>query len=114
MRRKIRKFADRQRTNRQSSRQTDSSNTEATLILCGSSGERANKAWDEAEKQGEVFTVEDCRSIAHAHWESVRHNQITLSRTQGQNGLVVNKDGTKTKRKRKKAKKASPDAKVEG
>jgi len=34
----MRKFAQ----NRQSSKQTDSSNTEATLILCGSSGERAN------------------------------------------------------------------------
>ena len=36
----------RQRTHRQSNKQTDrqtnSSNTEATLILCGSSGERAN------------------------------------------------------------------------
>ena len=41
-------------------------------------GKLVNKAWDEAEKQGEVFTVEDCRSIAHVHWESVRHNQITL------------------------------------
>ena len=37
-RRKIRKFADRQRT--------DSSNTEATLILCGYSGERANNRGD--------------------------------------------------------------------
>ena len=46
MRRRIRKFADIQRTNRQSSRQTDSSNTEATLILCGSSGERANNRGD--------------------------------------------------------------------
>ena len=32
-----------QRTNRQSNtRRTENSNTEATLILCGSSGERAN------------------------------------------------------------------------
>ena len=75
-------------------------------------GKLVNKAWDEAEKQGEVFTVEDCRSIAHAHWESVRHNQITLSRTQGGNGLVVTKDETKAKRKRerKKAKKATLQA----
>ena len=36
---KIRKFAHRQRTNRQTE---NSSKTEATLILCGSSGERAN------------------------------------------------------------------------
>ena len=53
-------------------------------------GKLVNKAWDESEKQGVVFTVEDCRTIAHRHWESVRHNQITLSRTQGgNNGLVV-------------------------
>ena len=44
-------------------------------------GKLLNKAWDEADKQGEAFTVEDCRSIAHAHWESVWQNQITLSRT---------------------------------
>ena len=38
-RRKIRKFAD-----NQADKQTqNSSNTDATLILCGSSGERANK-----------------------------------------------------------------------
>ena len=38
----------------------------------------------------------------------MRQNQITLSRTQGSNGLVVTKDDTKAKRKRekKKAKKA--------
>ena len=36
MRRRIRKFDDKQRTK-------NSSNTEATPILCGSSGERANK-----------------------------------------------------------------------
>ena len=30
-------------------------------------GKLVNKARDEADKQGEVFTVEDCRSIAHAH-----------------------------------------------
>ena len=39
----MRKFADRE----QSSKQTkNSSNTEATLILCGSSGERANNRGD--------------------------------------------------------------------
>ena len=38
MRRKIRKFADREQT----SKQTENSKTEATLVLCGSSGERAN------------------------------------------------------------------------
>ena len=52
MRRRIRKFADKQRTNRQSSRQTEnSSNTEATLILCGSSGERANNRGDSTIKE---------------------------------------------------------------
>ena len=46
-RRKIRKFADRE----QSSRQTEnSSKTEATLILCGSSGERANNSEEEREE----------------------------------------------------------------
>ena len=41
-------------------------------------GKLVNKAWDEAEKQGAVFTVEGCQTIAHRHWESVHHNQITL------------------------------------
>ena len=41
-RRKIRKFAEnKQRTDRQS----ENSKTEATLILCGSSGERANNSY---------------------------------------------------------------------
>ena len=44
MRRRIRKFADKEHTHNQ----TDSSNTEATLILCGSSGERANSSNTEA------------------------------------------------------------------
>ena len=43
----MRKFADKQRTIKQSSnqaiKQTNGSNTEATLILCGSSGERKKK-----------------------------------------------------------------------
>ena len=40
---KIRKFAYRQRTDNQVNReQSLNSKTEATLILCGSSGERAN------------------------------------------------------------------------
>ena len=41
MRREIRKFADREQTDNQTK---NSSNTEATLILCGSSGERANSS----------------------------------------------------------------------
>ena len=41
-RRKIRKFADTQAKNNQA----DGSKTEATLILCGYSGERANKRGD--------------------------------------------------------------------
>ena len=36
----MRKFAQNRQSNRE---QADSSNTEATPILCGSSGERANK-----------------------------------------------------------------------
>ena len=40
---KIRKFAYKQRTDNQTNReQSMNSKTEATLILCGSSGERAN------------------------------------------------------------------------
>ena len=71
-------------------------------------GKLINKAWEETDKQGEVFTVEDCRSIAHKHWESVCQNQITLSRTQNGTGLAVTKDDEKAKRKKekKKAKKA--------
>ena len=49
MRRRIRKFADRQRTDRQ--RTENSSKTEATLILCGSSGERANNRGDSTIKE---------------------------------------------------------------
>ena len=41
-RRKIRKFASRHTSKEQSDNQTKNSNTEATLILCGYSGERAN------------------------------------------------------------------------
>ena len=41
-RRKMRKFADTHTSKEQSSRQTDGSKTEANLILCGYSGERAN------------------------------------------------------------------------
>ena len=48
-RRKIRKFADRQTENRQ--RTENSSKTEATLILCGSSGERANNTGDSTIKE---------------------------------------------------------------
>ena len=43
----MRKFAQ----NRQSSKQTNSSNTEATLIPCGSSGERANNTGDTTIKE---------------------------------------------------------------
>ena len=53
-RRKIRKFAYRQ-SDRQTSKQTQNiSNTEATLILCGYSGERANI---EVEKKSDIFKV---------------------------------------------------------
>ena len=52
MRRRIRKFADRQRTDRQTIKQTkNSSKTEATLILCGYSGERANNRGDSTIKE---------------------------------------------------------------
>ena len=42
----MRKFADKE----QAIKQVNGSNTEATLILCGYSGERANKMEDELEK----------------------------------------------------------------
>ena len=51
MRRRIRKFGDREQTDNQTNRQTDSSNTEATLIPCGSSGERANNTGDTTIKE---------------------------------------------------------------
>ena len=53
MRRRIRKFADRQTENRQSNKQRtqNSSKTEATLILCESSGERANNIGDSTIKE---------------------------------------------------------------
>ena len=42
----MRKFAYNQTSNQRTIRQTDGSNTEATLILCGYSGERANNRGD--------------------------------------------------------------------
>ena len=48
MRRRIRKFADRQADREQAE---NSSKTEATLILCGSSGERANNIGDSTIKE---------------------------------------------------------------
>ena len=42
----MRKFANTHTSKEQSSRQTDGSKTEATLILCGYSGERANNRGD--------------------------------------------------------------------
>ena len=50
-RRKMRKFADTHTSKEQSSRQTDGSKTEATLILCGYSGERANNRGDSTIKE---------------------------------------------------------------
>ena len=48
----MRKFADTQTSKEQSSRQTEnSSKTEATVILCGSSGERANNRGDSTIKE---------------------------------------------------------------
>ena len=42
----MRKFASKQRTIKQASKQANVSNTETTLILCGYSRERANKRGD--------------------------------------------------------------------
>ena len=52
MRRIIRKFDDKQRTK-------NSSNTEATLILCGSSGEGPNSSNTEANRGDTTITEED-------------------------------------------------------
>ena len=50
-RRKMRKFADMHSNKEQSSKQSSGSNTEATLILCGYSGSRANKRGDRTIKE---------------------------------------------------------------
>ena len=56
MRRKIRKFADKEQTDNQTDRQTEnSSKTEATLILCGSLGERANNSLSKIYFHNEYF-----------------------------------------------------------
>ena len=41
----MRKFADKEQSSNQAIKQTSGSNTEATLILCGYSGERANSCF---------------------------------------------------------------------
>ena len=46
----MRKFADKEQ--RTKNNQADGSNTEATLILCGYSGERANNRGDSTLKGG--------------------------------------------------------------
>ena len=65
-------------------------------------GTLINREWDEAEKQKVVFTVEDCRAIAHKHWESVRQNQITMSKTQNANVIVKDDEKAKEKKQRRK------------
>jgi len=50
-RRKMRKFADKEQ--RTKNNQANGSNTEATLILCGYSGERANNRGDSTIRGGE-------------------------------------------------------------
>ena len=47
----MRKFASKQRTIKQASKQANVSNTETTLILCGYSRERANKRGDSTIKE---------------------------------------------------------------
>ena len=65
MRRTIRKFADRQRTDKEQAE--NSSNTEATLILCGWWGERANNRGDstikeeDEEKKNEKICLQSSR-----------------------------------------------------
>ena len=41
-------------------------------------GKTINLEWDKAEAQNVVFTVEDCRALAHKHWERVRQNNLTM------------------------------------
>ena len=68
-RRKIRKFADRQSKN--------SSKTEATLILCGSSGERANNRGDstikEEDEEKKIRKFADRQSSKQADKEHFKH-----------------------------------------
>ena len=47
----MRTFADMHSNKEQSSKQSSGSNTEATLILCGYSGSRANKRGDRTIKE---------------------------------------------------------------
>ena len=74
-------------------------------------GEKVHRSWDQAEAQKVPFTVQARMKIGRAHWNSVKQNKITLSRTTpGNNGisLVVTGDsgtGTKKKKNNKKKKK---------
>ena len=74
MRRRIRKFADKQRTDKEQTE--NSSKTEATLILCGSSGERANSA-----------TISDLRNV----------NKIVEKVKKEENKVVYGRVGEKEK-----------------
>ena len=71
MRRRIRKFADKEHTHNQ----TDSSNTEATLILCGSLGERANiQGYDNMV----ILSLKCLNKIAFSLFEKV-NDALTVS-----------------------------------
>merc|ERR1712243_438415 len=74
-------------------------------------GKLINREWDKAEEQKVVFTVEDCRAIAHKHWERVRQNNLTMSKTQNVNSAVKDDDKLKEKKEKNKAKKAKRAAK---
>ena len=70
----MRKFADKE----QSSRQTNGSKTEATLILCGYLGERANNRGDRTIK--EEVRRRKMRKFAYKH--RTKNNQANGSNTE--------------------------------
>ena len=68
-------------------------------------GNLIHRAWDHADAEQVPFTVQDCTKIGRKHWESVRQNKLTLSRTNhgnsGNGHMVPGDSGTKTKKKKK-------------
>merc|ERR1712081_107097 len=78
-RRKIRKFASRHTSKEQSDNQTKNSNTEATLILCGYSGERANNRGDSTTERR--MRRRKMRKFAY----NQTSNQRTIRQTDGSN-----------------------------
>ena len=75
----MRKFAYRQTIKEQSNNQTDGSKTEATLILCGYSGERANIS---------LYLNVSCMIEYYTLWPVIRYNSF-FNRSIGWWGLRV-------------------------